>query len=277
VNEDNTVTEHAAPTASIHPIASRDEWLEARRKLLLKEKALTKQRDALCAERRALPWVKVQKDYVFQTVVGKMSFSQLFNGRTQLFIKHYMMGPGQTHHCVGCALEVDHIGGLLAHLENHDVTYTAVARAPLAEIETLRKRMGWRFPWVSSYGSDFNYDFNVSFTPQQLAARSALVNFRMADPGLEDLSGNSVFYKDKDDQIFHTYSSFGRGGEEFLGIYRYFDVMPMGRNETGPYHSLGDWARPHDMYGKGGTVEGNGRYHLPACACAKHRPAPGPR
>jgi predicted dithiol-disulfide oxidoreductase (DUF899 family) len=276
VNSGNTVTDYAAPTASTHHIASRDEWLEARRNLLLKEKALTRQRDALSAERRALPWVKVQKDYVFDTLSGKVSFSQLFNGRTQLFIKHYMMGPGQTQHCVSCALEVDHIGGLLAHLENHDVTYTAVARAPLSEIETLRKRMDWRFPWVSSYGSDFNYDFNVSFTPEQLAARSAVVNFRMTDPGLEDLSGNSVFYKDKDGQIFHTYSSFGRGGEEFLGIYRYFDVMPMGRNETGPYHSLGDWVRPHDMYGKGGMVEGNGRYHLPTCACAGHRPAPDP-
>lgn len=263
--------DHTAQTAARPPIVSREEWLEARRALLLKEKALTRQRDALSAERRALPWVQVEKEYFFDTPTGKVNFSQLFNGRSQLFIKHYMMGPGQAHHCVGCALEVDHIGGLLPHLENHGVTYTAVARAPIAEIEVLRKRMGWKFPWASSYGSDFNYDFNVSFTPEQLAARSALVNFRLTDPGLEDLSGNSVFFKDEDGRIFHTYSSFGRGGEEFLGIYRYFDAMPMGRNETGPYHSLGDWARPHDMYGKGGMVEGNGRYHLEACGCANHR------
>jgi predicted dithiol-disulfide oxidoreductase (DUF899 family) len=255
-----------------HRVVSRSEWLEARRALLTKEKALTRERDALSAERRALPWVKVEKNYLFDTPSGKASLSQLFNGRTQLFIKHFMMGPGQTKHCVGCSLEVDHIAGLLPHLENHDVTYTAVARAPIAEIEALRKRMGWQFSWVSSYGSDFNYDFNVSFTPEQLAARTALVNFRLTDPGLEDLSGDSVFFKDKDDQIFHTYSTFGRGGEEFLGIYRFFDVMPRGRSENGPYHTLGDWARPHDMYGKGGMVEGNGRYHAPACGCAIHQP-----
>jgi len=262
--------DQASNSGASRRVVSRGEWLEARRALLIKEKALTRQRDALSAERRALPWVKVEKNYLFDTPSGKATLSQLFDGRTQLFIKHFMMGPGQTEHCVGCALEVDHIAGLLPHLENHDVTYTAVARAPISEIEALRKRMGWQFAWVSSYGSDFNYDFNVSYTPEQLATRTALVNFRLTDPGLEDLSGNSVFFKDKNDQIFHTYSTFGRGGEEFLGIYRYFDVMPLGRNENGPYHALGDWARPHDMYGKGGMVEGNGRYHAPACGCAMH-------
>jgi len=256
-----------------HRIVSRGEWLEARRVLLDKEKALTRQRDALSDERRSLPWVKVEKDYVFESPSGRVSLAELFHGRSQLFIKHFMMGPGQAKQCVGCSLEVDHVAGLLTHLENHDVTYAAVARAPISEIEAVRARMGWRFTWVSSYGSDFNYDFNVSFTQEQLVARKALVNFRLTDPGLEDLSGDSVFFKDQDGQIFHTYSTFGRGGEEFLGIYRYFDVMPRGRNENGPYHSLGDWARPHNMYGKGGMVEANGRYHAPACPCAIHQAA----
>src|ERR1700682_491408 len=131
-----------------------------------------------------------------------------------------MRAPGQTTQCVGCSFEVDHIEGILEHLDNHDVSYVAVARAPIEEIEVVRKRMGWRFTWVSSYDSDFNYDFNVSFTPEQIAAGCAYFNFRQADPGLEDLSGDSVFFKDDVGQIFLTYSTFGRGGEEFLGTYR---------------------------------------------------------
>jgi predicted dithiol-disulfide oxidoreductase (DUF899 family) len=254
-----------------HRVVAQDEWLSARRALLAKEKRLTRERDALSAERLALPWVKVQKNYVFQAPSGNVSLSQLFNGRSQLFIKHFMMGPGQLKQCVGCSLEVDHVQGLLPHFKNHDVSYVVVARAPIAEIEALRQRMGWQFTWVSSYQSDFNYAFNVSFTNEQLATRSAFVNFEVADPGLEDLSGDSVFFKDEAGQLFHTYSVFGRGGEEFLGIYRYLDVMPLGRNESGPYHSLADWARPHDMYGRGGMVEANGRYHAASCGCAVHQ------
>ncbi|SEC95361.1 Predicted dithiol-disulfide oxidoreductase, DUF899 family [Rhizobiales bacterium GAS191] len=254
-----------------HQIVSRDEWLETRTALLAKEKALTRMRDQLSAEQRALPWVRVEKDYVFDGPSGKLTLAQLFDGRSQLFIKHFMMGPGVTHQCVGCSFEVDHVDGILEHFENHDVTYVAVARAPIEEIEVVRQRMGWRFTWVSSFRSDFNYDFNVSFTQEQLAAKSAFVNFRQTDPGLEDLSGNSVFFKDDAGQIFHTYSSFGRGGEEFLGTYRFLDVMPKGRNESGPYHSLGDWVRLRNMYGKGGMVEPNGRYHAPDCACAVHK------
>ncbi len=254
-----------------HRVVSRDEWLAARTALLAKEKALTRQQDQLTAEQRALPWVKVEKDYVFDAPSGKVTLADLFNGRSQLFIKHFMMGPGATHQCVGCSLEVDHVEGILEHLQNHDVSYVAVARAPIEEIEVVRHRMGWHFPWVSSYHSDFNYDFNVSFTPAQLAAGNAFYNFQHMNPGVEDLSGDSVFYRDDTGQIFHTYSVFGRGGEAFLGIYRIFDVMPKGRNENGPYHSLTDWARPKNQYGKGGMVEGNGRYHATACACSTHK------
>ncbi|WP_266168553.1 DUF899 domain-containing protein [Dyella subtropica] len=251
-------------------VVSRDEWLKARTDLLVREKAFTRMKDELNAARRALPWVKVEKRYVFDGPAGPLSLADLFQGRSQLFMKHFMMGPGQQHQCVGCAFEVDHLEGILVHLEHHDVSYVAVARAPIEEIEALRTRMAWRFPFVSSFHSDFNYDFNVSFTPEQLAAGKAFYNFRETDPGLEDLSGDSVFYKDAEGQIFHTYSTFGRGGEQFLGAYAFLDVMPKGRDETGPYRSLTDWVRPHDMYGKHGVVEGTGRYHAEGCGCVAH-------
>jgi len=249
-----------------HRIVSRDEWTQARKQLLAKEKEWTQRRDELSEERRALPWVRVETSYVFDGPSGKVTLADLFAGRSQLFIKHFMMGPGQTAQCVGCSLEVDHLEGILVHLENHDVSYVAVARAPIEEIEAIRKRMGWRFPWVSSYANDFNYDFNVSFRPDEMEAGRAYYNYRHGNPGLTDLSGDSVFFKDDAGTIFHTYSTFGRGGEEFLGAYRFLDVMPKGRDENGPYHSLADWVRPRSMYGKGGMVEGNGRYHVPSCA-----------
>jgi predicted dithiol-disulfide oxidoreductase (DUF899 family) len=253
-----------------HRIATRDQWIAARKLLLAKEKEHTSARDELNRQRRDLPWVRVEKEYVFDTPTGKVTLAELFDGRSQLFVKHFMMGPGATHQCVGCSLAVDHVEGLLEHLQNHDVTYVAIARAPIEEIEVVRKRMGWRFPWVSSYCSDFNYDFNVSFRPEAIGGGKAYYNFAETSPGLEDLSGHSVFYTDESGRIFHTYSTYGRGGEEFLGIYRYLDVMPKGRSENGPYHSLGDWARPRNTYGKGGIVEGNGRYHAPPGACSIH-------
>jgi predicted dithiol-disulfide oxidoreductase (DUF899 family) len=257
-----------------HPrIVSQAEWLAARKALLAKEKALTRQRDAVAAERRDLPWLKVEKPYTFDAPEGQVTLADLFDDRSQLFIKHFMMGPGQVTQCVGCSFEVDHIQGILEHLQNHDVSYAVVARAPIEEIEVVRKRMGWEFPWVSSYHSDFNYDFNVSFTPEQIASGRAVYNFQAAPEwaaGLEDLSGDSVFFKDSSGQIYLTYATFGRGGEEFLGAYRILDVMPKGRDENGPYHSLGDWVRPRNMYGRGGVVEANGRYHQPRCACTVH-------
>jgi predicted dithiol-disulfide oxidoreductase (DUF899 family) len=257
-----------------HEVVSQETWLEARKAHLAKEKQFTQLRDELSRERRALPWVRIEKNYVFDGPQGKVTLSDLFDGRSQLFIKHFMMGPGAAHQCVGCSLEVDHLEGLLDHLQNHDVTYAVVARAPIEEIEVVRKRMGWRFPWVSSYHNDFSYDFNVSFRPEEVASGKAVYNFQQAPEwaaGLLDLSGDSVFYKDEKGQIFHTYSTYGRGGEQFLGIYGYLDVMPKGRNENGPYHSLADWARPRNMYDKGGTVEGNGRYHAPTCGCTAHK------
>jgi predicted dithiol-disulfide oxidoreductase (DUF899 family) len=251
-------------------IAPRDEWLEARKALLVREKRLTRLRDEVAAERRALPQVKVEKNYVFDAPEGKVTLADLFDGRSQLFIKHFMMSPGQVGQCVGCSLEVDHIDGILAHLQNHDVSYAVVARASIAEIEAVRKRMGWRFRWVSSFNSDFNYDFNASFRPEDIASGRAFYNYCHTGEVLEDLSGDSVFFKDEAGQIYHTYSTFARGGEEFLGIYRYLEVMPKGRDENGPYRTLADWVRPKNAYGQGGMVEINGRYHAPGCACAAH-------
>ena len=256
-----------------HRIVTKSEWLEARRALLAKEKAHTRARDQLAAERRALPWVKVEKPYLFDGPSGKVTLSDLFHGRSQLIIKHFMKGPGAVTQCVGCSFEVDHIEGILAHLNNHDVTYVAVARAPIEEIEVLRKRMGWTFPFVSSYGSDFNYDFDVSFRRDEVAAGRALYNFDRAPDwtaDIEDLSGRSVFLKDADGAIYLTYASFARGGEDGLAAYAILDMMPKGRQENGPYHSLGDWVRPHDRYGEGGMVEPNGRYHAKGCGCAVH-------
>ena len=271
-----TMTLEKTDSLTGHEVVSRSEWLIARKDLLEREKELTRLRDQVAAERRALPWVKIEKEYTFDGPEGEVTLAELFDGRSQLFIKHFMMAPGQQTQCVGCSLEVDHTEGILTHLENHDVTYVAVARAPIEEIEAVRKRMGWKFRWVSSYRSDFNYDFNVSFTHEDAASGHAIYNFGVLPEwaaGIEDLSGDSVFYKDDAGQIFHTYSTFGRGGEEFLGIYRFLDATPKGREENGPYHSLTDWARPRNMYGKGGTVEPTGRYHQPACACEAHQSA----
>jgi predicted dithiol-disulfide oxidoreductase (DUF899 family) len=249
-----------------HQVVSPAEWFKARVALLEREKALTRHRDEVSAERLALPWVRVDKAYVFDGPNGKLTLSDLFQGRSQLYIKHFMMAPGAEHQCVGCSLEVDHVEGILPHLENHDVSYAVIARAPIEEIEVVRKRMGWKFLWVSSFGNDFNYDFHVTFKPEEVATGRALYNFRPAPEWtatVQDLSGRSVFYKDEAGKIFHTYSAYSRGGEEVLGIYGILDSMPKGRNESGPYHSLGDWARPRNMYGKGGEVEGNGRFHAP--------------
>ena len=253
-----------------HEIVSRDRWLEARKSLLAAEKDMTRLRDRLSEKRRALPWVKVEKDYVFDAPNGRKTLSDLFDGRSQLIVKHFMLAPGQTDPCVGCSFEVDHIDGVLMHIEHHDVSYVAIARAPLAEIEAVRRRMNWRFRWVSSFGSDFNYDFGVSFTPEQLGRGKACYNYREAEVPLEDLSGLSVFYKDESGVIYHTYSVFGRGAEEVLGSYMYLDLTPKGRNENGPNFDLTDWVRHHDRYGAPGRVSPVGRWEPAEAAGCCH-------
>ena len=239
-------------------VVSRDEWLAARKQLLIKEKELTRLRDQINADRHALPWVKVEKPYVFDGPNGRQTLADLFDGRSQLIIKHFMLGPDWEDGCVGCSFELDHVEGALVHLEHHDVSYAVVSRAPLPKIEAFKKRMGWRIKWVSSYGSDFNYDFHVSFKDAEVALGKAYYNYEVRDVGIDELSGRSVFYKDSSGDIFHTYSSYGRGGEMFLGTYHFLDITPKGRDET-INGNLTDWVRHHDKY-----EEGNGTAHCHA-------------
>lgn len=227
-----------------NPIVSREDWLAARTALLEKEKALTRARDALSAERRALPWQAVEKDYRFETPAGPRSLAELFDGRSQLLVQHFMFGPDWEQGCVGCSFEADHIDAAWQHLKHHDVGYVAVARAPLERLAAYWRRMAWRLPFASSLGSDFNFDFHVSFTPEELAAGKAFYNFETIDPGIEELPGTSAFLRDAEGRIFHTYSSYGRGCEEVLGAYMLLDIMPKGRNESGPM----EWVRRHDEY-----------------------------
>jgi predicted dithiol-disulfide oxidoreductase (DUF899 family) len=227
-------------------IVSREEWITARKALLRKEKEFTRLRDQLSAERRALPWVKVEKNYEFDGPSGKETLADLFAGRSQLIVKHFMFGPDWTEGCVGCSFELDHTLGALMHIEQHDVAYAVVSRAPLAKTEPFRRRMGWHVKWVSSYRSDFNFDFHVSFTPEQIAGGTAYYNYQAGASVIDEMSGRSVFYKDGE-QIFHTYSSFARGGEMFLGSYAFLDITPKGRNET-KNGNLTDWVRHHDRY-----------------------------
>lgn len=228
-----------------HQIVSRDEWTKARQALLAKEKAMSRARDELSAARRTLPWVKIDKSYVFEGPRGKETLADLFDGRSQLVIQHFMMGPGWKEGCVGCSFGADNVEGALIHLMNHDVSYVAVSRAPFAEIEAYRKRMGWPFKWVSSEGSDFNFDYHVSFTKEQMAKGKVYYNYAMIDAGIEELPGLSVFYKDEAGDIFHTYSTYARGTEALLTAYNILDLTPKGRNEPS---NLGNWVKRHDEY-----------------------------
>jgi len=231
-----------------HKIVSPDEWIAARKQLLDKEKELTHQIDQLNAERRMLPWVKVEKEYVFDTPDGRKSLADLFDGRSQLIVYHFMFAPSAKEGCVGCSFFSDHVDGANQHIRHNDLNFVAISRAPLAALEAYKKRMGWRFNWVSSNGSDFNYDFHVSFTKDEMSRGEAFYNFEMTKVTTEDLHGLSVFFKDETGAIFHTYSSYGRGDERALGAYMFLDLSPKGRNETGPNKNLTDWVRRHDKY-----------------------------
>lgn len=229
-----------------HAIVSRDKWLAARKILLAREKEATRLRDRLNAERLALPWVKIDTAYRFETPDGSKTLAELFDGRSQLMVYHFMLAPGWEAGCEGCSFLADHLDGTLPHLNHHDVTLVVVSRAPLAEIEAYRRRMGWTFPWVSSHGSDFNHDFHVSFTEEQLAAGEVEYNFAAipAARAAGELPGLSAFYRDEAGEVFHTYSTYARGGEELIGTYMVLDLAPKGRNET----EIMDWMRRHDEY-----------------------------
>jgi predicted dithiol-disulfide oxidoreductase (DUF899 family) len=228
-------------------IVSQEEWLDARRTLLAKEKALLRERDTLRQLTRELPWVKVEKTYMFEGPNGKQTLADLFEGRSQLIVKHFMMGPGWKEGCLGCSFGADQVEGSVVHLVNHDVMYVAVSRAPYPEIAAYHKRMGWKFKWVSSSGSDFNFDYNVSFSEADKARGKVFYNFETTDYMGEEMPGYSVFYKDEAGDIFHTYSAFARGTELMGGVYGFLDVTPKGRNEP-PGGNLTDWVRRHDEY-----------------------------
>ncbi len=230
----------------MNQVVSRDVWLEARRRLLAREKEATHLRDRVNAERLALPWVKVEKDYVFDTAAGRRALADLFDGRSQLIVYHFMLGPDWDAGCTGCSFLADHLDGTLPHLNHHDVTLVAVSRAPLEKVEAYKKRMGWDFPWVSSFANDFNFDYHVSFTKEQLAGETVFYNFTPMDSaeGYDELPGLSAFYKDDAGNIFHTYSSYARGPEELIGTLMILDRAPKGRNESGTMN----FVRRHDEY-----------------------------
>ena len=240
-------------------IVSRDEWLAARKKLLAREKQLTHERDAVSAERRQMPWVKIEKNYVFDASSGKKTLADLFDGKSQLIVYHFMFGPEWNEGCPSCSFLMDHTDGTLVHLAQRDVAFAAVSRAPISKIEDFKKRLGWTFNWVSSFGSDFNYDYHASFTPEQRAQGKVEYNFELTEFPSGEAPGISVFLKDKDANLFHTYSAYARGAEAGLGTYHYLDLVPKGRDEDGLPFTM-SWVRHHDRYESGRLADADTPY-----------------
>jgi predicted dithiol-disulfide oxidoreductase (DUF899 family) len=237
----------AATGITNHPVVSKAQWIEQRKTLLAHEKELTHLRDRIAAERRALPWKRLDKDYVFDTAEGPRRLADLFDGRRQLLVQHFMFGPDWEQGCPSCSFMADHIGGMKIHLEHRDVTMLVVSRAPLARIEAFRRRMGWQFEWVSSFESDFNYDFGVSFKPADHARGEVDYNFRTGPFPSEEAPGVSVFVRTDAGEVFHAYSTYGRGVEVMMGTYAMLDLAPEGRDEHNPRYPM-DWVRHHDRY-----------------------------
>jgi len=230
-----------------HKVVSSKKWIAARKKLLAKEKAFTRLRDKLSKARRELPWEAVTKEYVFEGPSGKETLRELFDGRSQLVVYHFMFSPDWNAGCPHCSHWADNFNGIIVHLNQRDVTMIAVSRAPYAKLSAYQQRMGWHFKWVSSFGTDFNFDFRVSFTPEEMKAKKAFYNFALQDPGPSEREGVSVFYKDPKGRVFRTYSTFARGIDMLNVDYQYLDLVPKGRDEggRGPF-----WVRRHDEYGR---------------------------
>jgi predicted dithiol-disulfide oxidoreductase (DUF899 family) len=228
-----------------HTVVSHDEWIAARQKLLAREKEFTRLRDEMSRAQRALPWELIDKDYVFDGPDGTARLPQLFAGRRQLIVYHFMLGPDGSAGCPHCSFWADNFDGIIVHLAARDVTMVAVSRAAYATLAAYRQRMGWTFRWYSSAGSDFNFDFQASFTPDEIAAKNALYNFTRQDPRKSDREGISVFYQEDDGRVFHTYSTYARGIDAVNGAYALLDLVPTGRDEggRGPF-----WVRRHDEY-----------------------------
>jgi predicted dithiol-disulfide oxidoreductase (DUF899 family) len=234
-----------------HKIVSGSEWIKSHTQFLKAEKQFTKQRDELAKQRRALPWTLVEKNYTFETVNGPKTLSELFEGKSQLFVQHFMFGPTWEEGCPGCSFQADHVNAALLHFSQKDVTYVAISRGPVEALEKYKKRMGWKFPWVSSGKNDFNFDFHVSFTEKDKENGKVFYNYEEVDYMGEELPGNSVFIKGNRGEIFHTYSSFARGCEMFLTTYMLLDLLPKGREEEGFKHHPMEWVRRHDQYETG--------------------------
>jgi predicted dithiol-disulfide oxidoreductase (DUF899 family) len=239
------MTHNTQTTIEGHKILSREDWLKARTAFLAKEKELTRLRDELNGHLRELPWEAVTKEYVFEGPNGKETLADLFEGRSQLIVYHFMFGARDKAGCPHCSLRADGFNGVNVHLKHNDVTMIAVSRAPYEKLAAYKKRMGWDFKWVSSHDSDFNSDYYVLFTPEEVAKGKAFFNYAMQNPGHSEREGHSVFYKDERGNIFHTYSTYARGNESFNIHYHYLDIVPKGRNENGrgPF-----WVRRHDEY-----------------------------
>ena len=230
-----------------HTIVSHEAWIEARKQFLIKEKEFTRLRDELSRERRALPWERIEKEYRFETPGGTQSLVELFAGRSQLMVYHFMLGPDWEEGCKSCSFWADNYNNIPIHLNHRDVTFVAVSRAPLAKIEAYKKRMGWSFPWFSSYGSDFYFDYRVSFTPEEIAAGKAMHNYEVRQNTMSELPGMSVFFRDEFGRVFHTYSTYARGLDMLNGAYHHLDLVPKGRDEDNLPGTMA-WLRRHDQY-----------------------------
>jgi predicted dithiol-disulfide oxidoreductase (DUF899 family) len=251
------------------------EWVAARKQLLAKEKELTHLRDEVSRQRRELPWERVEKNYTFDAPGGKRTLAELFEGRSQLVIYHFMLGPDWKEGCPSCSLLADHFDGSIPHLNARDVTLVVVSRAPLEQIQAFQKRMGWKFKWVSSNGTDFNFDYHVSQSEKDKAAGETEYNYTRQQFPADEMPGASVFYKDAAGQVFHTYSTYGRGLDHFIGAYNFLDIAPKGRDEEGLAFSMA-WVKHHDKYESNAAVDATKTYQQPeksrdsCCSDEKH-------
>jgi predicted dithiol-disulfide oxidoreductase (DUF899 family) len=247
-----------------HNIVSHDEWIAARKAYLAEEKAFSRARDALAKKRRELPWEKVEKKYVFDAPNGKQTLTDLFGGKSQLIVYHFMLGPDWEAGCPSCSFLADHFDGSVIHLAQRDVSFVVVSRAPLTQIEKFKARMGWHFTWVSSFGSDFNHDYQVSASPEEKASGTAMYNYEMTTFPSEERPGASAFLKNEAGEVFHTYSTYGRGLDILIGAYNFLDLAPKGRDEAGLAWSMA-WVRHHDRY-EGAVVDTKASYQEPKSA-----------
>jgi predicted dithiol-disulfide oxidoreductase (DUF899 family) len=258
-----------APESKSHAVVSEDQWLSARRELLQKEKELTRQRDEISRLRGELPWVKVESNYVFEGPNGQESLADLFGGKSQLIVYHFMFGPGWEEGCPSCSMLADHMDGSLVHLANRDVRLVAVSRARVAQIEAFKKRMGWNFKWVSSFANGFNRDYNVSFTEQEMAQHNMLYNYQRQEFPSSEAPGLSAFYKDDQGEIFYTYSTYGRGLDILLGVYNFLDMAPKGRDEDALEHPMA-WVRHHDRYPQEMVAQQSAAQNKSSASCCAH-------